>query len=270
MGHPSVYPTGTTIYDPERAWSGYLVFQAAETGAVLVDMNGRELRLWPNLHGFSNKILPGGVIMGHSGGRDPRYGMQDMVDLIQIDWDGHIRWQFDRYEEINDPGNEVRWMARAHHDYQRAGNPVGYYAPGLEPQVEGGNTLILAHKNLYNPAISDKQLLDDTIIEVDWHGNILWEWRCSDHVERWGLTRQRVRRSMPIPICAPVAVAWATGCISTPCRHWGRTNGMTRVIRAFIPITLSGTRVKQTLSPLLINPAARLSGNWGQITAHRH
>jgi hypothetical protein len=34
----------------------------------------------------SNKILPGGAILGHSGERDPRYGMQDMLDLIR--WTG--------------------------------------------------------------------------------------------------------------------------------------------------------------------------------------
>ncbi|MGF7450017.1 hypothetical protein V7P28_43620, partial [Klebsiella michiganensis] len=33
MGHPSVYPTGATLYDPQRAWSGYTLFQATEHGA---------------------------------------------------------------------------------------------------------------------------------------------------------------------------------------------------------------------------------------------
>ncbi|WP_019211862.1 aryl-sulfate sulfotransferase [Yersinia massiliensis] len=186
MGHPSIYPTGTTIYHPEKSWSGYTVFQAVETGAVLTDMNGRELRLWPNLHGFPNKIFPGGTILGHTAQRDPRFGMQDMVDLVQIDWEGNVTWQFNQYEKIHDPEGDPQWMARAHHDYQRSGNPVGYYAPGLEPQVDGGNTLILAHTNLHNPKISDKLLLDDTIIEVDWQGNVVWEWRCSDHFDELG------------------------------------------------------------------------------------
>lgn len=44
MGHPSVYPTGATLYDPQRAWSGYTVFQATERGAILVDMNGNVVR----------------------------------------------------------------------------------------------------------------------------------------------------------------------------------------------------------------------------------
>ncbi|WP_233959063.1 aryl-sulfate sulfotransferase [Pectobacterium versatile] len=186
MGHPSVYPTGTTIYNPEKAWGGYTVFQALERGAVLVDMNGTELRLWEGLHGFPNKILPGGYILGHSGERDSRYGMQDMVDLIQVDWDGNVVWKFNGYEHITDPDLPPEWMARVHHDYQRSGNPVGYYAPGQEPQSIGGNTLLLAHTNLHNERISDKLLLDDTIIEVDWEGNILWEWRCSDHFDELG------------------------------------------------------------------------------------
>ena len=42
-------------------------------------------------------------------------------------------------------------MARQHHDYQREGNPVGYYAPGMDPMVERGNTLILCHKNVTIP-----------------------------------------------------------------------------------------------------------------------
>ncbi|MDR1320557.1 MAG: hypothetical protein LBK56_03885, partial [Gracilibacteraceae bacterium] len=71
--------------------------------------------------------------------------------------------------------------ARQHHDYQREGNPVGYYVPGQDPLVDRGNTLILAHKDLRRPEISDKLLVDDIIVEVDWQGHKVWEWVCSDH-----------------------------------------------------------------------------------------
>ena len=27
MANPTVFPTGTTIYDPERAWNGYVLFR---------------------------------------------------------------------------------------------------------------------------------------------------------------------------------------------------------------------------------------------------
>ena len=53
-----------------------------------------------------------------------------------------------------------------HHDWQREGNPVGYYTPGADPLVDRGKTLILAHKKLMAPAITDKRLDDDYIVEV--------------------------------------------------------------------------------------------------------
>lgn len=77
-------------------------------------------------------------------------------------------------------------MARQHHDYQREGNPVGYYVPGMDAKPLEGNTLILVHQTIKNPAISDKKLLDDAMIEVDWEGNILWKWSISDHFDELG------------------------------------------------------------------------------------
>jgi hypothetical protein len=185
MSYPSVYPTGTTVYNPEKSFSGYTIFQAKEVGALLIDMNGAEVQLWKNLHGFPNKVLPGGYVMGHLAERDNKYGMQDQTDLVQVDWDGNVVWKFDQYEYIEDPGDEPQWMARQHHDYQREGNPVGYYTPGMDPKVDSGNTLILVHKNLYNHDITDKKLLDDVIIEVDWNGDIVWEWILSDHFDEF-------------------------------------------------------------------------------------
>lgn len=189
MGLPTIHPTGTTIYNPAKAFNGYTIFQAAELGAMLINMNGKEVKLWKGLHGFPNKMLPGGYVLGHSGARDSRFGYQDNVDLVQVDWDGKVVWKFDQLEFIEDPGIEGRWMARQHHDYQREGNPVGYYTPGMDPQTNGGNTLILCHRNVYNKKITDKNLLDDTIIEVDWEGNIVWEWNCNEHFDELGFSQ---------------------------------------------------------------------------------
>lgn len=188
MTYPTIYPTGVTVYDPSKCWSGYTVFQAKEQGAMLIDMNGREVNFWKGLHGFPNKILPGGYVLGHLGLRNNAYGMQDQTDLVQVDWDGNVVWKFNQYEFIEDPGEKPQWMARQHHDYQRQGNPVGYYTPGMEPCVDKGNTLILCHKNLKNHKISEKVLLDDTIIEVTWDGDIIWEWTCSDHFDEYGFS----------------------------------------------------------------------------------
>lgn len=186
MGHPTIYPTGVTVYNPDKCCSGFTVMPVKELGALLIDMNGREVHLWKGLHGFPNKIFPGGHVLGSRGLRNGKYGMQDQVDLVQLDWNGKVVWEFDKVEYIEDPGEKPRWMARQHHDYQRAGNPVGYYAPGMEPQSLSGNTLILSHRNLYNTKISDKQLLDDLVVEVTWNGEIIWEWLCSDHFDQMG------------------------------------------------------------------------------------
>ena len=190
MSYPSVYPTGTTIFKPEKCFSGYTIFQAKEVGALLIDMSGAEVQLWKNLHGFPNKLLPGGYVMGHLAERNNKYGMQDQTDLVQVDWDGNIVWKFDQYEYIEDPGEEPQWMARQHHDYQREGNPVGYYVPGMDPKVDSGTTLILSHKNLYNKEITDKKLLDDVIIEVDWNGDIVWEWILSEHFDEFDFSEE--------------------------------------------------------------------------------
>ncbi len=186
MGHPTVYPTGVTVYKPEKCWNGYNLVPTINKGALLFDMNGNEVRRWDEFHGFPNKLLPGGYLIGHSGDRNTQYGMQDSVDLVQIDYDGNIVWKFDKWEYIEDPGEEPRWMARHHHDYQREGNPVGYYVPGMDPTPLKGNTLILGHTTVRNPKISQHRLLDDVFYEVDWEGNIVWEWHANEHFDEFG------------------------------------------------------------------------------------
>ena len=190
MGHRSVYPTGTTIYNPEKAYNGYTIYPARQYGATMVDMNGKVVHVWKDLQGFPNKLLPGGQVFGSLGVRNPEYGYQDQTDLVQVDFDGNLVWKFNKLEYIEDPGEKSQWMARQHHDYQREGNPVGYYVPGMEPKIDGGNTLILCHYNTTNSKISDKVLVDDCIIEVDWEGNILWRWNCADHFAEYKMPEQ--------------------------------------------------------------------------------
>jgi len=184
MAMPTIYPTGTTVYNPEKAFNGYTIFIARETGPTLVNMNGNVVHMWKGLQGFPAKLLPGGYVMGHLGVRNPKFSYMDQTDLVQVDWDGEVVWKFDKFEYIEDPGmNEGMWMARQHHDYQREGSSTGYYAPGQRPLTNKGNTLILGHKNITNPGISDKELVDDVIYEVTWEGDIVWEWFCSEHFD---------------------------------------------------------------------------------------
>jgi hypothetical protein len=190
LQYPSVYPTGTTIYNPEKCWNGYTIFPSVENqGAFLIDMNGNVVKHWEDILGapIPSRILPGGYVVGGTGRRERH---QEFNDLVQVDWDGNIVWKFNKTEQIMEEGKEPIWMARAHHDWQREGNPVGYYTPGMDPLVDKGKTLILAHKNVKNPEITDKLLEDDYIIEVTWEGEIVWEWLCSDHFDELGFSEE--------------------------------------------------------------------------------
>src|SRR5262245_37353733 len=89
---PTVYPTGTTIYDPARAWSGYTVFVLPQTGAVLIDMNGKAVRQWTQFEGTSGgptRVLPGGRVIGAIGSRPPH---QESLGVAQFDWEDKLVW----------------------------------------------------------------------------------------------------------------------------------------------------------------------------------
>ena len=69
----------------------------------------------------------------------------------------------------------------------------------MEPRISGGKTLVLAHKNLIVPEISPKRLEDDYIYELNWDGEIVWDWLASDHVDELGFSedaRNAIHRSV--------------------------------------------------------------------------
>src|SRR5262245_51228282 len=185
----TVYPTGTTIYDPDRAWNGYTVLSPLGTQAVLViDMNGNVVKRWEdynNSAGGPARVLPGGVVVAASGARLPH---QESLELIQRDFEGKVVWGFSRNEQITTRDGSTIWSARQQHDWQRESFPAGYYSPESTPAIEGGNTLILAHTDRKQPKVADVLLGDDRLIEVSWKGEIVWEWVASDHIDELGFT----------------------------------------------------------------------------------
>ena len=197
FSYPTVYPTGTTIFQPDKTWSGYTIFGLPEQqGVVLIDMNGNEVKRWADLEGGPARLFPGGNVMGSSTQRRPH---AETIALVQWDWDGNEVWRFDKTEEVQTEDGETVWAARNHHDWQREGSPAGYFSPGSEPSVTSGRTLIMAHKNVTVPEISDKRLEDDYILEVSWNGELLWEWLASDHVDELGFSedaRNAIHRSV--------------------------------------------------------------------------
>ena len=187
---PSVYPTGTTIYNPEKAWSGYTVFVLPETGAALVDMNGNTVREWDQFSGLGGgpvRMLPGGHIVGPTGALQPH---QESIALGQYDWENNLVWQFDHAEQVMTRAGDTIWAARQHHDWQRPDFPGGYYSPAADTSNEPTRTLILGHKNVVNELVSKSALEDDWLYEVSSDGKILWEWLASDHVAELGFSAE--------------------------------------------------------------------------------
>ena len=202
MGRPTVFPTGTTLYDPSKCDSGYTLFMGRQIGAILINMNGKVVRQWKDFMGMPCKMIKGGHILGSLAARDAAIASQDFADITMIDWDGNVEWTFNKYDHVNDPDG-IEWAARQHHDYQMEGNPVGYPVPGQEVTPDFGKMLILTHKDVNKPKISPHQLLDDCLIEIDREGNILWEWSVIDHFNEFGFTEEQKNAMYRDPTMRP-------------------------------------------------------------------
>ena len=194
---PTVYPTGTTIYQPDKTFNGYTVLTTLGTPAVLViDMDGRVVKRWDGFSVFAGapaRVLPGGVVIATQGAFP---GHLENNALVAEDFDGKELWRIDCDEQITVDGKQV-WSARQHHDWQLSDFPAGYYSPDYTPQLSGGRTLLLTHTTHRDPKIADVVLDDDKLIERDASGKITWQWRVGDHIGDFGFSdaaRAAIRR----------------------------------------------------------------------------
>jgi hypothetical protein len=154
---------------------GYTLICPGNGTVFLIDMNETVIHTW-SLHGFPAKMLPGGSIIGDLDAND----LDEYKYIAQEDWQGNIVWEFHNYSD---------GLARQHHDFEREGNPVGYYAPGQD-FVENGTTLVLARITLINRSINLLMPLDDDVIyEVDWQGNLTgFVWHANEHYKEMGFS----------------------------------------------------------------------------------
>ena len=184
QAYPSVFPTGVTINKPDKAYNGYTVIgpmRATGHGLPLIDMNGKVVHKWMNVEGQPAKVLPGGHLLANLVYYDPNNWTERKSEgfaVVELDWDGKEVWRFDKYEKRK-PSAEMKvkgdliWSANAHHDFQREGNPVGYYVPGMD-YVKDGKTLIAGFKTIDGKETASLYIVDKT-------GKITWEWVYKDH-----------------------------------------------------------------------------------------
>jgi hypothetical protein len=150
----------------------------ADFTAMLIDMDGTTVHHW-TITGFPPKMLPGGSLIGCAGVAPGSY---DCAQMQQVTWDGGLEWSFSNWVTLSD-GSTV---ARQHHDFEREGDPVGYYAPGQVP-LAAGRTLVLAHATTVAPEIRSDPLDDTVIYQVDAQGTRSgFEWHGVDHFAEFG------------------------------------------------------------------------------------
>ena len=191
----------------EGCYNGYTLIGPLKgpysSNAILVNMKGKTINSWDNVFPFPVKMLfDGEILVGKYTDSFTHYE-GDAKEVCQLDWQGNTIWNFSDMFEYGSNKS-----ARQHHDFQREGNPVGYYAPGQEflPQ---GNTLILGHVNVNNSEISNKQLQDDVIYEVDWEGNPTgFIWYANEHFDEFGFSDEAKNSIYIYPGIAKPNVLW--------------------------------------------------------------
>jgi len=166
----TVYPVGTTIYQPERCANGYTLIFGRPISVI--DMNGRVVNTWEldnsvNTHGTGRvHLLEDGHILVQRGGMTATDGSID-----EYDWDGRLVWRYI-------PGGKIphERLMGPHHDVWRKNN---------------GNTLVICRepvpeeyiKEVREPTWQNQTICGDSILEVDREGKVVWEWNSHGHLD---------------------------------------------------------------------------------------
>lgn len=167
---PSVFPTGVTIYDPEKAYNCYVLFDGRDDRGHLIDMNGNVVKSYPYSGWPIEMIDPA----EHDGKKGHVLGQKEPdafnnENVVEMDWDGNIVWEWGK----DAPGGK----AGQDHDLARLPN---------------GNTLILGYFPRVVPEISDEPVRDQNIYEVTPQGELVWQWSAIDHREQLGIAPEDI------------------------------------------------------------------------------
>lgn len=191
QANPSIFPTGTTIYDPQKAYSSFVVFAAPDGKTHLIDMDGNEVHRW-NKAGFPSAILDPAIAGGKKGelvvqlsnaagpaasdtsaqqGAHAAFGGIFTNTLIgELDWNGDTVWEWGRQA----PGG----AARQNHDWARLPN---------------GDTIIVATVDRVIPSLSSKSVADQVLYEITPKGDIVWKWFVADHIPEFGISPEGLK-----------------------------------------------------------------------------
>ena len=167
MAPASIFPTGVTIYRPDKAYNCYVQFDGRDTNSYLIDMNGNDVKVW-DYTGFPSEIIDPSLTSGERGHvfvqKEPELFYNKT--LLELNWEGDIVWE---------------WGQKA---------PGGSASQGhAQRRLANGNTLVLSGVERVVPDVSDKPQRDQSFYEVTPGGEIVWRWVCSDHLDELGLSQ---------------------------------------------------------------------------------
>jgi hypothetical protein len=163
----SIFPTGTTIYYPEKCYNSYILYDGRDGRSFLIDMNGSIINTWPYT-GFPCEMIDprmNNEIQGHViCQKEPE--IYSCETLLVVDWDSNIVWQWGEKA----PGGK----ARQNHD--------------LAP-LPNGNILMVVFLESDLPELAAIPVdSDQAIYEVNRDGEIVWKWISSEHIEELGFS----------------------------------------------------------------------------------
>lgn len=170
---PMAIKNATTLYDPAKAWSSYILFASEDMKTYLIDMMGNEINSWP-YYGFpawpvtgenSAKILVQlATIKNNSSDYGHGSGMSN-VSVGEVNWQGEVVWQY---------GSEID-PVHQHHEIQR---------------LPDGNTLILRDREM-RIAGWDHDIIDNYINIISPEGKRVWHWSIADHFDKLGFNSEQ-------------------------------------------------------------------------------
>ena len=179
----TVYPIGTTIYDPERCHNGYTLatlsrdrVSAEEPGILIVDMNGNVVHEWPIDVLREPKLLKNGnILVGHVMVDGQGAARDRQARIREFDWNAQLVWQFGPPPEA-----------------LRAESFVGLSGGILAVRLENGNSICVYKEpgpweymqKIEDPARRNRaNYASDCVREVTADGDSVWQWKAYEHID---------------------------------------------------------------------------------------
>ena len=179
--YPTIFPTGTTIYNPDESYSSYILISdhssqgnhpSAKVRAEstppddirLIDMNGNVVHTWKVTAYFNkrSRLLPNGHLV--------YVGPNETV--TEYDWDGNVVWEHQGIASVNDmrilPNNNRLFIAHEPlpDEFQMQVEDVEI-APWWSPRKRG--------------SVEHQRGAD--IYEVNMDKEVVWEWHAHNHLD---------------------------------------------------------------------------------------